>query len=510
MIRTVTCRVLLPLILSVLPLKASDSFSSATTLSGTVASNTQTNQNATSEAGEPTYGINSTKFRTLWWKWTAPSSGRVTIDLAGSAEYPVTNPNSAFGKYLGVWVPKTTTASVGSLALINATTGTQPFISFPVASGTTYYFHVSSDTSTEYGSITMNVVLDTGTDINQLTIQNQGLFINDSFANRAPLTGVNASSIAYNMSATTESGEPSIGYKTMWWNWTAPQSGRVTIHTNSSDGATWEKNLAVFLGDSLLNLQLILFRSNQALPTTTFPVTAGQVYQIALASTNQSEGGSAVISLSLATNTDINQLNIGTPAAASNNMFGNRVTLYGANVSAIGYGEYATVESLEPVNAGFATMWWTYTAPAAGTVSIAANGSASNKYLTVWTGGSLATLSQVIRSTTAVSPSVSFSAVAGQTYHVSVGATSSSNNPGHVVLTLAGPPVADAPVAGLVIERAIRLRWPTTPGVSYRVRSSPDLQNWSNVGPVIIGDGTNKESFHPVTETSEFFNIFPQ
>ena len=61
---------------------ANDAFANATALSGTSGSVTASNVGATAENGEPMGRGAHTS--TVWWKWTAPSTGRVRFDTIGS------------------------------------------------------------------------------------------------------------------------------------------------------------------------------------------------------------------------------------------------------------------------------------------------------------------------------------------------------------------------------------------------------------------------------------------
>src|SRR6188768_822273 len=78
---------------------------------------------------------------------------------------------------------------------------------------------------------------------------------NDDFANAAALSGLPANATGTNVDATTEPGEPeptvSIGEvpsgHSVWWNWTAPSDGDVTVDTCASD---IETSMAVFTGNS--------------------------------------------------------------------------------------------------------------------------------------------------------------------------------------------------------------------------------------------------------------------
>ncbi|NET59203.1 MAG: hypothetical protein F6K47_24600 [Symploca sp. SIO2E6] len=58
-----------------------DSFVDSIQLSGSSVSTTSTNVDATAETGEP---FQSGQLNSVWWSWTAPSSGVFTIDTNGS------------------------------------------------------------------------------------------------------------------------------------------------------------------------------------------------------------------------------------------------------------------------------------------------------------------------------------------------------------------------------------------------------------------------------------------
>ena len=62
---------------------ANDNFAAAASLTGSTFRASGTNQNATSEAGEPNHAGVSGR-RSAWWNWTAPASGVLTLSTAGS------------------------------------------------------------------------------------------------------------------------------------------------------------------------------------------------------------------------------------------------------------------------------------------------------------------------------------------------------------------------------------------------------------------------------------------
>ncbi|NEP00124.1 MAG: hypothetical protein F6K58_15885 [Symploca sp. SIO2E9] len=123
---------------------------------------------------------------------------------------------------------------------------------------------------------------------------------NDNFANRIVLNGSNVTTTGSNILASQELGEPIHGYgsywqswgASVWWSWTAPKSGLVTIDTF---GSTFDTALGVYQGSSLSNLQevanLEYYTSsvqigNKLLEVETeeafFEATAGATYHIAV------------------------------------------------------------------------------------------------------------------------------------------------------------------------------------------------------------------------------------
>jgi hypothetical protein len=112
-----------------------------------------------------------------------------------------------------------------------------------------------------------------------------------------------------------------------------------------------------------------------------------------------------------------------TPA---NDSFANRIVLAGDVIVTTATNAAATKEASEPRHAsnnGGKSLWWSWTAPASGTVIIDTFGSSFNTILGVYTGGSVASLSRVASNDNAGGTSqsrVSFSAVAGRTYQIAV------------------------------------------------------------------------------------------
>jgi len=128
---------------------------------------------------------------------------------------------------------------------------------------------------------------------------------NDNFANRATITGTSATIMATNVGASKQSGEPKhagdSGGKSVWWTWTAPTAGVVTIDTL---GSSFDSLLAVYTGSSLTGLTSVASNDDAAgtsggYSLLSFSAVAGTVYQIAVDGWHGASG-TIVLHLSLA------------------------------------------------------------------------------------------------------------------------------------------------------------------------------------------------------------------
>jgi hypothetical protein len=255
------------------PAASNDNFANGTVITGTSISVTGSNVNATREAGEPRLAGNIGG-RSVWWTWTAPSSGAVTITTAGSS----------FDTMLGVY----TGTSVSSLTQIAANDDVSYYnltsaVTFNAVAGTTYHIRVDG-----YSGASGNIVLNLTETVSSSKVSN------NNFANAFTVTGT-GTWFGSNIGATRESGEPLIlgnrGGASVWYTWTAPASGVVTIDTEGSD---FDTMLAVYTGASLPSLRLVAsnddisyFDVNSAV---TLNVVAGQTYRIQIDGYNGATG----------------------------------------------------------------------------------------------------------------------------------------------------------------------------------------------------------------------------
>jgi hypothetical protein len=257
-----------------LPPPLNDNFANAQPINGASGNIAGRNTVAGKEGGEPNHAGNPGG-ASVWYRWTAPSSGNFTFMTVGSD----------FNTLLAVY----TGSKVDELNLIsnNDDVGgsTQSRVTFNAIAGNIY--HVAVDGSVGVpGNLTPfsgNVVL---------SWFSQTGIGNDDFVAAQELSGSSGSLAATNAGATKENSEPSHandrGGRSVWYSWTAPFSGPVLFTTVGSD---FDTVLAVYTGTNVTNLTLLA--SNNDSPysdnlshiltsSLTFTATAGTTYKIAV------------------------------------------------------------------------------------------------------------------------------------------------------------------------------------------------------------------------------------
>ena len=389
-----------------------DAFASRLAIIGLAQTNLGYSLNASKEVGEPNHV--SAGGRSVWWTWTAPANARVTLDTLGSS----------FDTLLAVY----TGNSVSNLALVTSDDDSagnfKSRVSFAANGGTTYQIAVDGFNAAG-GSIVLNFV---------------ALPPNDTFTNSVPISGSSVSVAGFNVNATKEPGEPNhytVGGKSVWWSWTAPADATVTIDTI---GSSFDTLLAVYLGNSVTNLAVIASDDDSGGATrsrVTFGAIGGTTYRIAV---DGYSGASGTILLNLAAG--------GQVPVPGNDLFSNRISIFGFSTSVAGYNAAATKEAGEPNHGGSPggrSVWWSWTAPADATVTIDTIGSSFDTLLGVYVGNSVTSLAVIASdddSGGANRSKVIFGALAGTTYQIAVDGFSAIS--GSIVLNLVAAPPNDS------------------------------------------------------------------
>jgi hypothetical protein len=114
---------------------------------------------------------------------------------------------------------------------------------------------------------------------------------NDKLSDAIELSGPEASSTSCNINATREEGEPTFaplegGSNSIWWRWTAPQSGPVYL---STVGSMFETLVAVFRGTDISKLELV-GREPVATRRLSFEAEEGVTYAIGVAGSADTYG----------------------------------------------------------------------------------------------------------------------------------------------------------------------------------------------------------------------------
>lgn len=254
---------------------ANDDLAAATAIggaSGTAIGNTRF---ATIETDEPTgyswqgqpYGSDDLS---VWWRWTAPSSGPVVFDTCGG-----TSTDTTLAVYDG-----TEMSSLGVVAPTNyysclGLVSNGSMVRFDAVSGNSYAVRVAQG----WGD---------GADV-LLRWRSGAAPANDDFAVATELSGPGGTAMGTNLFATAETDEPTdLGEHSVWWTWTAPSTDPVTFDTHGSK--LTDTALAVYTGSSVGSLVEVAqdyeYQMYGGQPEVTFTPVPGTTYHIRVSGNN--------------------------------------------------------------------------------------------------------------------------------------------------------------------------------------------------------------------------------
>jgi len=328
----------------------------------------------------------------VWYRWTAPLSGEVMIDTAGST----------FDTLLAVY----TGTELAALAEVAANDegralGLQCRVRFHATADTDYLIAVDGLRGAR-GEIRLN----------------WGPPANDDFDDAEWITGRMDTARGNSTAATKQVKEPdhagAHGGASVWYAWIAPGTGEVTIDTV---GSTFDTLLAVYTGTSVAHLRAVA--ANDDAPgmypqsRVTFSATAATEYRIAVDGYG-GQTGEVVLNWQLV-------------LAPPNDAFDAAQELQGASGTARGHNLAATRQEHEPEHAGKlggASVWYRWIAPASTRVTIDTAGSTFTTLLAVYTGTSVQSLEEIAAHHDAAHvrgySRVDFDSIAGTEYRIAV------------------------------------------------------------------------------------------
>ncbi|HEX8834334.1 MAG TPA: hypothetical protein VF719_09035, partial [Abditibacteriaceae bacterium] len=301
--------------------------------------------------------------QTVWYKWTAPSAGVVSLKFSDYEWYPPS---------LGVF----TGTSVSTLTAVNLTSFSDT-TRFTAVAGATYLIGVDEE--------------DTTFTLNWRYLNRPA---NDNFASAQAVTGALGTVEGTTIDSTRETNEPghgNMGVNSIWYKWTPATSGNAVFTAESNVPAY----LGVYTGTTVAGLTPLV---SPAASQIRFTATAGVTYRIAVASFENAVA-----------------LNWRYSQAPANDNFASARILTGAAGAVDGTTYDATRQTGEPTHGDSesGSIWYKWTAPTTGFV-----GFESDRAPSIYTGTSLTALTPV--NSTTVDEEIRFKATAAAVYYIAV------------------------------------------------------------------------------------------
>jgi hypothetical protein len=415
--------------LNVVAAPANDDALNAADVSGATGTARGSTAGATIEDAEPRpWDVDSSVVgQSVWYRWTAPSSGTVQFALT-----------SSFASFLAAY------PDPDGLPSASAELGaSRQSISFDAVVDTTYLIQVAVDDD-DPGAFSLSWSLG--------STAPAGPPGNDNLADATSLSNApSGAADGSNMGATTEDGEPTHLVQagvdtssTVWWTWVAPDSGAYEFDTSgsSNDGGPLDTTLGIFTQPAGAGLTEVVSNddvsANDVTSRVEFTATQGATYLIQVGT--HPDGPTGAIQLNWAPSQ--------VSAAPANDNFASASAMDADSGSLDGSTVGATLEETEPgppcdCNALGNTVWYEWTPSKTGTATLNLDSSFSGSLAVYQAGDSLSSLQLQTSGNGAAGFSVSLVGVGGSSYYVQVGTWDDS--PGAFTLSwaLGGPPPAN-------------------------------------------------------------------
>ncbi len=379
---------------------SNDAFGGAASLAGWApATQKATTAFATEQTGESSQSGCSMK-NTLWYRYTPPADGYLTVDLAGSDTKGV----------VSLW-RGTSVDGLSPVACDDGTPATRAVVrDAAVVAGEAIYVQVggllAADGTQYWGEVDVAVRLRPK---------------HDDQGSARVVPGRTYADAIYTGTATVARGESRITAcpaikNTVWYSYRPTRHSLLRVSTSGSDfdtiAALW---VAPPVGAGALQPVTCdddVSSTDRTSLMTDVPLLADRTYYLQVGGY---AGGGA--------------LSVATSVRPANDDFAGARTLTGATGSDVSFTTNATKQTGEPLHAGLAqgagrSVWWSWTAAHTGRVTFETEGSAGDTLLAAYTGTSVNGLTQVAANDDATATvrwsRVAFDAVAGQTYRIAI------------------------------------------------------------------------------------------
>ncbi|MGC9452613.1 MAG: S8 family serine peptidase [Oceanipulchritudo sp.] len=541
-----------------------DDFVDAMVLEGTDIHVQTANFAATYEAGEPYHYVQpngdisifiSPGGRTLWYKWTCPEDGTYVFDTHHSYlnwdDFPAPvppseNPHSDnFGglQHLSVYTGDSLEAldRINCNAVMSFNIDKNAMLSLDCTAGTTYRIALDSNSINYPSSLSWDGFKHEWASRAVINFRIQkGAHPHDRLAEARVIQGDTHQEFVDLKFASTEAGEPahaSRAGKSIWWKWTAPESGTWFLATASdfyhaenidSPSGNHGAALAVYSGPEqdpdFASLALVASANAEDgtvdtvyLPAvTSFEAVAGQTYYMALAVDNPYRAS------------DLGAFRSGffLSRAPANDNFQSAEEIHGSRASVTGHNLGATEEPGEPrLTPGWyiegstnTSVWWKWTAPASGETTVSTRGTYTIHEMGVFTGDTVDSLNLVAVGRPGnhidnvktyegrmdeATHEIRFNAEAGTTYTIQINGWAYNHQcQGPLSLSIIGQPgIPAAPTGFSQVRRSatrVDLSWidhavdesgyrierapgPAGPWTEVFISGGPDVTEWSDL-----------------------------
>jgi hypothetical protein len=418
-----------------------DMFAAAYSLGNISNRTTGNNGTATKEPGEPNHAGNRGG-KSVWWYWTAPGAGTVTVDTQGSSF------DTLLGVYTGTAVSALTTVAAND----DYNRNTWSRVQFTASAGTVYRIAVDGRNG-HYGSISLGVsftaatppdttppetTIDSGpsgtTTATDATFAFSSSEPGSTFQCRLDgasfalcgspksYSGLAAGTHTFDVRAIDVAGNTDPTPASRSWTISTVTAPPPDTTITSSPPSSTTSTSASFAFTSTVSPATFQCQ----LDGSAFAACASPTSYTGLAAGSHTFNVRAVDSTGNVDPTPATWTwTITSSSGPANDMFANAQAVSGASGTATGSSVGATKEAGEPNHAGNAgghSLWYRFTPATSGSVTIDTFGSNFDTLLAAYTGSSVSALTAVAANddTSGTQSQISFAAVGGTTYQIAV------------------------------------------------------------------------------------------